>query len=114
MQKLLELVSEYAKLDVEGDIIFIKSLQSCEQSLLIVLTIAYLGHTLGKRDNELLSILEISNSINKAEKTIRNTLTDLIKSNLIERIDKGCYRITANGLRKIEEILNKKTVKIES
>ncbi len=114
IQKILELVSEYAKLNVEGDIIFIKSLQSCEQSLLIMLTIAYLGHKLGKRDNELLSILEISNSINKAEKTIRNTVTDLIKSNLIERIDKGYYRITANGLRKINETLNKKTVKNES
>jgi hypothetical protein len=114
IQKLLELVSEYAKLNVEGDIIFIKSLQSCEQSLLIVLTIAYLGHKLGKRDNEFLSILEISNTINKAEKTIRNTVTELLKSNLIERIDKGCYRITANGLRKIDETLNKKTVRIES
>ena len=49
----------------------------------------------------------MSNAINKAEKTIRNTVTDLVKSNLIERIDKGCYRITANGLKTIEETLNK-------
>jgi hypothetical protein len=105
LKQLMERIPEYCRLTPEGDLIMVKTLPSTEQSILLILTLAYLSYKLGKRSDESIESLEISKAINKAEKTVRNTLTELTKTNTVERVDKGRYKITSSGLRKVEEIL---------
>ncbi|MEM2122391.1 MAG: hypothetical protein QXE79_02015 [Candidatus Bathyarchaeia archaeon] len=105
LNRLMEKIPEYCRLTTEGDFILVKPLPSTEQSILLILTLAYLSHKLGKRSDEFIESQEISKTINKAEKTVRNTLTELTKTNTVERIDKGRYKITSYGLRKVEEIM---------
>jgi len=105
LKYLTEKIPEYCKLTPEGDFIIVKPLPSAEQSILLILTLAYLSYKLEKRDEESVESREIAKAVNKAEKTVRNTLTELTKSNAVERVDKGRYRITSYGLKKVEEIL---------
>lgn len=105
LKHLTEKLPEYCKLTPEGDFIIVKPLPSAEQSILLILTLAYLSYKLEKRDEESVESREIAKAVNKAEKTVRNTLTELTKSNAVERVDKGRYRITSYGLKKVEEIL---------
>ncbi|MEM3793958.1 MAG: hypothetical protein QXS76_03500 [Candidatus Bathyarchaeia archaeon] len=105
LRQLMEKIPEYCKLTPEGDFILVKSPPSSEQSILLILALAYLSHKLGKRSDEFVASQEISKTINKAEKTVRNILTELTKVNAVERVDKGRYKITSYGLRKVEEIM---------
>lgn len=105
IQNLVEKSSNFGKITPEGDFIQIRNLPSTEQEILFILTLAYLSSRIGQRKEDFVEVHEISKMINKAEKTVRNILAEFIKSGTAERIDKGLYKITQNGLRQIEETL---------
>jgi predicted transcriptional regulator len=61
---------------------------------------------MGKRDGDSLSIEEIATGVGKAPKTIRNVIVELQKSGLIDRAERGKYRVTSKGLMDLENSLS--------
>ncbi len=66
---------------------------------------AYLAAKFAKRPSDSLNIEEIATAVSKAPKTIRNTIVNMQKIGLIERADRGNYRITQKGLMGLEDSL---------
>jgi predicted transcriptional regulator of viral defense system len=66
---------------------------------------AQLAGKMGKREGDSLSIEEIATAVGKAPKTIRNVIVALQKSAILDRTDRGRYRITSKGLMELESFL---------
>jgi predicted transcriptional regulator len=69
---------------------------------------AQLAGKMGKREVDSLSIEEIATGVGKAPKTIRNVIVELQKSNVIERTDRGKYRVTSKGLMELQNSISTK------
>jgi hypothetical protein len=98
-------IAGYAKMTNTGQLLLTRSDLAADKAILIILFMAYLADKTAKRDTDSLSIEEIVNGIGKAMKTIRNMTVELQKSGLIERADRGRYKITAKGLMQLENTL---------
>jgi DNA-binding transcriptional ArsR family regulator len=102
---LADKVSEVAKMTNTGQLMLAKRDIPAEKSISILLFMAHLACKMGKRDADSLSIEEIAAGVGKAPKTIRNVLVALQKSGLIDRAERGRYRITPRGLMDLESSL---------
>jgi predicted transcriptional regulator len=98
-------ISEFAKMTNTGQLLLTRNDISADRSISIVLFMAHLAGKMSKRDSDSLSIEEIATAVGKAPKTIRNVIVALQKSALIERTDRGKYRITPKGLMQLERNL---------
>ncbi|MEM3571829.1 MAG: hypothetical protein QW589_07890, partial [Candidatus Bathyarchaeia archaeon] len=81
----------------------IESSLSTDQAIGLTLLGAHLAYKIGKRESEEMSVEEISKSLNKAIKTIRNTLVQMVDANVIERVERGSYKITSSGIKEVHE-----------
>jgi DNA-binding transcriptional ArsR family regulator len=102
---LADKISEFAKMTNTGQLLLAKRDIPAERSISIVLFMAHLASKMGKRDVDSLSIEEIAAGVGKAPKTIRNVLVALQKAGLIDRAERGRYRITPKGLMDLESSL---------
>ena len=101
---LADKVSEFAKMTNTGQLLLTRSDIPADRAVLIVLFMAHLAGKMGSRESDSLNIEEIANGVGKAPKTIRNVIVELQKSGLIERSDRGSYKITAKGLMQLETL----------
>jgi hypothetical protein len=101
---LADKVSEFAKMTSNNQLLLTKK-SSTGKSISIVLFMAYLASKFARRPTDSLSIGEIVTAVGKAPKTIRNTMVNMQKGRLIERTDRGNYRITQKGLMELENSL---------
>ena len=101
---LADKISEFAKMTNAGQLLLTRSDIPADRAVLIVLFMAHLAGKMGRRESESLNIEEIANGVGKAPKTIRNVIVELQKSGLIERSDRGSYKITAKGLMQLETL----------
>jgi len=101
--KMLNDLSNFINITEDGKIILIKSSLSTDQAIGLTLLGAHLAHKIGKRELEEMTVEEIAKSTNKAMKTIRNTLVQMVNANIIERIDRGTYKITISGIKEVHE-----------
>lgn len=99
---LADKISEFAKMTNTGQLLLAKRDLPAERAIAIVLFMAHLASKMGKRDADSLSIEEIATGVGKAPKTIRNVIVELQKAGLIDRAERGKYRITAKGLMELE------------
>ncbi|MEM3061689.1 MAG: hypothetical protein QW265_04695 [Candidatus Bathyarchaeia archaeon] len=115
---MLNDLSNFINITEDGKILLIESSLSSDQAIGLTLLGAHLAHKIGKRESEEMSVEEIAKSINKAMKTIRNTLVQMVNTNVIERTGRGTYRITIPGSREVHEsilaLLEEKKVKTEA
>ena len=98
-------ISEFGKMTTTGQLLLTRNDLSAERAILVVLFMAHLAGKTGKRATDSLNIEEIATAVSKAPKTIRNSIIAGQKSGLIERAERGCYRITAKGLMELEQSL---------
>lgn len=98
-------VSNFAKMTNTGQLLLTRRDLPAEKAISIVLFMSHLATKISKRPVESLSIEEIANAVSKASKTIRNTIVNMQKDGLIERTDRGSYRITQKGLMTLENSL---------
>ena len=83
-----------------------------EEAIIISLIGSYVGYRLGKVDVDTESALVLSKTTGKALKTISNQLAWMIDDGLVERVDRGSYRITSLGITRFERIAEKiRTIK---
>lgn len=98
-------VSDFAKMTNTGQLLLTRHHLPAERSISIVLFMSHLATKITKRSVDSLNIEEIANAVGKASKTIRNTIVNMQKVGLIERTDRGSYRITQKGLMELENSL---------
>jgi len=102
---LADKVSEFARMTTTGQLLLTRINLPAERAIAILLFMAQLANKMGKRDTDSLSIEEISTGVGRAPKTIRNVLVQIQRTGLIDRADRGRYRITSKGLMELERSL---------
>ena len=100
--KILANLSSFVNLTLDGEIILLKHFSSTDEAIGAALLTAYVASKLGKREDTL-SVEELTRITGKSEKTVRNTLAEMIKAGIVERVEKGTYRITPLGVREVNE-----------
>lgn len=106
---LLSEVSNLVKLTSDGKPLLLRSDLSTDEAAGVILLAIQIANRLGKRDGDDAQIEEISATIGKAPKTVQNTLTEMCKAGIVERVGKGSYRLTLAGVMEIQETI--KTLK---
>jgi len=101
---LADKISDYAKMTNSGQLLLTHNDIPADRSIIILLFMAHLAGKMAKRPSDSLTIEEIANGVGKATKTIRNVIVQLQKTGLIERADRGSYRITSKGLIQLETL----------
>ena len=98
-------LAEFINIGPQGEIILLKSGLSADKAIGVVLLGAHVARKIGKRQSDDMSVEELASSIRKALKTIRNTIVDMAKSNLLERTGRGTYRVTTIGMKEFMDDL---------
>ena len=109
---LVDRVSEYAKIANDGKFLLTRTDLPADRAISIILFMAHLTEKIGKHKENPIGIEQFAEAIGKAPKTIRNSLVSLQKTGLIERAERGNYRITQKGLMELENFIahsNKKS-----
>jgi hypothetical protein len=78
---------------------------SAEQAILICLLAGYVGHKLGRVENDSTSASILSKDSGKALKTISNQIALMTDEGLVEKTGKGEYHITSLGIKRAEAII---------
>ena len=102
LASLTDKIADYSKMTNTGQLLLTGSDLPAERAILVILFMAYLAKKTAKRETDALTIEEISNGVGKASKTIRNTIVELQRSGLIERAERGRYKISPKGLMQLE------------
>jgi len=102
---LADKVSDFARMTPTGQLLLTRINLPAERAITVLLFMAQLAGKMGKREGDTLSIEEISTGVGRALKTIRNVLVQLQRLGLIDRADRGRYRITTKGLMELEGTL---------
>jgi hypothetical protein len=102
---LADKVSEFAKMTSTGQLLLTRNDIPAEKAISILLFMAHLAGKMGKRDADSLSIEEIVTGVGKAPKTIRNVIVEIQKTGVIDRAERGRYKITSKGLMELENSL---------
>jgi Mn-dependent DtxR family transcriptional regulator len=103
--EILNDLSEIVNLTPNGELILLKQIPSTDEAIGVLLLTVEVAYKLGKRYSNALSAEELTKILGKAEKTIRNTIAEMIKAGLIERIEKGMYHITTVGIKEVSEFI---------
>jgi hypothetical protein len=102
---LADKVSDFARMTTTGQLLLTRINLPAERAIAVLLFMAQLANKMGKRQSDSLSIEEISTGVGRAPKTIRNVLVQIQRMGLIDRADRGRYRITSKGLMELERCL---------
>jgi len=105
LASLADRVSEIAKMTSTSQLLLTRNDLPAERSISVVLFIAHLAAKISKRPADSLNAEEISTAVGKAPKTVRNAIVNMQRAGLIERADRGSYRITQKGLMELENSL---------
>lgn len=102
---LADRVSSLARMTTTGQLLLTAINLPAEKAITVLVFMAQLAGKTGKRKSDALTIEEISTGVGRAPKTIRNVLVQLQRTGLIDRADRGQYRITSRGLMELERYL---------
>lgn len=69
------------------------------EGCLLVLIVKYLAYMFGKSDSASLSLEEISSRLGKTKSSISARLSELQSGYLVEKVERGEYRVTSKGLK---------------
>ncbi len=106
LANLADKISNFAKMTSTGQLLLTRNDFPAERAISIVLFMSHLATKISKRPVESLNIDEIANAVSKTSKTIRNTIVNMQRAGLIERTDRGSYRITQKGLMNLESFID--------
>jgi len=102
---LLDSLAKTLRIAPDGQVLLLQQDLPADKAITAVLLGAHVANKFQKRPNDELYAEEISRSVSKALKTVRNTIAELQKQGLVERAARGTYRITTAGIMKTEQEL---------
>jgi len=106
LSKLANSLVGLVKFAPEGLLFLINDVPA-EDAIIVSLVGSYLGYRLGKIDSDTYSAKDLAKITGKALKTISNQLACVIDDGLVERVERGQYRITSLGITMFEKIVQK-------
>ncbi|MEM2928839.1 MAG: hypothetical protein QXP60_07740 [Nitrososphaerota archaeon] len=110
IQEILEKANKILAYNQNEGIFFLNPINnySLNDGIMLFLLKLYIEHSVGLRDSPEASLLELSNSLNKSQKSISGKLSNLIKNGYVRRLSRGSYVLTITGLKHlIENIIPK-------
>ncbi len=84
-----------------GEIILQRLGLPADQAIGLTLLGSKIAGKIGKKQSDDMSVDELASSIRKTAKTVRNTVVEMTKANLVERTGRGTYRITMIGVKEL-------------
>jgi hypothetical protein len=78
-----------------------------EEAIVIALVGSYVGYQLGQIDDDRCSAMNLAKYTGKALKTISNQLAWMVDEGLVERVERGKYRIASLGIKRFERIASR-------
>jgi biotin operon repressor len=100
--RLLDELSRIIKVTSDGEVLLQQSGLPADKAILLTLAGAKVAKRFGKREREDLSAEEIARAVGKTSKTIRNNIAALQNAGMVERVSRGSYRITEQGMMQIQ------------
>ena len=107
---LLETFSEIFAYDEEQGIFFklsLRELKSVSDAILLLALRKHLEYKLGRVEEQSIGFSELEGSLPAKKKTIQNNLTKLVQAELLRRLDRGDYVITALGIKHLADKYSK-------
>jgi hypothetical protein len=102
LAQALEGVIEYSSdglLLTSGDL-------TSDEAIVLTLLGVYVGRKLGVSVEASVSVTHIATASGKASKTVLNQLKGMIDNGLVERVGRGEYQITSQGIKRAENVLH--------
>lgn len=105
IQDIIEKASKILAYNQNEGVFFLHPINnySLNDGIMLFLLKLYIEHSIGLKDSPEASLLEISNSLNKSQKSISGKLSILIKNGYIRRLSRGSYVLTITGLKHLIE-----------
>jgi len=75
-----------------------------DEAIIISLVGGYVGYRLGKTGDDTSTADGLAKTTGKALKTVSNQLAWIVDDGLVERVERGKYRITSLGIKRFEQI----------
>ncbi|MEM1575173.1 MAG: hypothetical protein QXF09_02370 [Nitrososphaerota archaeon] len=105
VNELSEMISDEVKI-INGKII-VHGENDAKRKIVLALAGAYIGATMGLIQNDFLTPQQISEATGIDSKIVRARLSEMVKSNLVFKIDEGKYKYSPIG----EKLIKMKKVK---
>jgi len=102
---LVDRVSEYAKIANDGKFLLTRTDLPADRAISLILFMVHFTEKIGKHKEDTIGIGLLAEAIGKAPKTIRNSLASMQKTGLVERGERGNYRITQKGVMELENFI---------
>ena len=106
LKDLLETFSEVFAYNEEQGLLFklsLKELKSISDAILLLALRRHLEYKLGRAEEQSIGFPELESSLPAKRKTIQNNLTKLVQAELLRRLDRGDYAITALGIKHLAD-----------
>jgi predicted transcriptional regulator len=104
--RLAESLIGFVEFAPEGVLVLTRDVLS-EEAIIISLVGSYVGYRLGRIEDEADSASGLAKSTGKALKTISNQLSWMVDDGLVERIERGKYRISSFGIKRFLRMTEK-------
>jgi len=105
LQELLDRLSHILAYDEVEGLSILENLSAIPVSdaILLIALRNYLEHGLGRLESPTINYSELIRALPRKSKTISSSLTGLVQSGLLRRLDRGDYTITKLGLKHLME-----------
>ena len=111
--KLLQDLSGIVQIGPEGPILVAERELPADESIELCLLGQLIGFRLGKLDKDSLSVEDLSRAVGKARKTVANQIAGIVREGIVDRVAKGEYRITTQGIRHVSDVLTRTKAQAE-
>ncbi|MEA2089167.1 MAG: hypothetical protein U9O89_00180 [Thermoproteota archaeon] len=104
LEKLVENCKDIIAVAPEGAVVLVsKDKLTDRETLMLHLLANYVGHKLGMLKADSMSKMELQNRLGKSVKITSTRLGELCREGLAEKTEKGNYKITTFGVRKVQK-----------
>lgn len=105
LRRLAESLEGVLQIAPEGILLTTPKDLPAEHAICLALMGSYIGNQFKKYPKDSLSTNELAKVTGKAMKTMFNQLAWMVNDGIVERVERGEYRLTSRGIKKTEEVI---------
>ncbi len=102
LEELMRVLKGFVGVSDEG-VVILRTDLSADMAIMLCLVGSYVSNRIGKADKSTLTTADIAKLVGKAAKTIRNEMPSLLRKGWIDRVERGEYRATTNGIVQLQD-----------